>query len=45
MVVAVSDIGAKVEEAMKRADKIERSNSRQTPSEIERDAASAGGND
>ena len=45
VVVAVSDMGAKVEEAMKRADKIEKKELEADAEEIERDAASSGGND
>jgi uncharacterized membrane protein len=43
VVVAVADMGAKVEEAMKRADKIAKKELEADVEEIERDAASAGG--
>jgi hypothetical protein len=42
VVVAVSDMGAKVEAAMKRADKLERKELKADMAEIERDAAAAG---
>src|SRR5437763_9103825 len=42
VVVAVSDMGAKVERAMKRAAKVEEKELRADPAEIEADAASAG---
>jgi uncharacterized membrane protein len=42
VVVAVSDMDAKVEEAMKRAEKVERKELKADTEEIERDAASAG---
>ena len=38
--VAVSDMGAKVEEAMKRAEKLEQKELKADTDEIERDAAS-----
>src|SRR5436190_2866886 len=41
VVVAVSDMGAKVEQAMKRAEKLERKELKADTAEIERDAASA----
>ena len=42
VVVAISDMGAKVERAMKRAAKVEEKELRADPAEIEADAASAG---
>ena len=42
VVVAVSDMGAKVERAMKRAEKIEQKQLKADTDEIERDAAAAG---
>jgi uncharacterized membrane protein len=42
VVVAVSDMGAKVEKAMKRAEKIEQKELKADTDELERDAASAG---
>jgi uncharacterized membrane protein len=42
VVVAVSDMGAKVERAMERASKLEHKQLEADPAEIERDAASAG---
>jgi uncharacterized membrane protein len=42
VVVAVSDMGAKVERAMKRAEKLQQKELRADTAEIERDAASAG---
>src|SRR6187200_2349245 len=42
VVVAVSDMGAKVEEAMKRAAKLEQKELKADAAEIERDAAAAG---
>jgi uncharacterized membrane protein len=45
VVVAVADMGAKVEEALKRADKIEKKELEADVEQIERDAASAGGKD
>jgi uncharacterized membrane protein len=42
VVVAVSDIGAKVERAMARADKVQQKELRADTAELERDAASAG---
>jgi uncharacterized membrane protein len=41
VVVAVSDMGAKVEDAMERADKVERKELKADTEEIERDASSA----
>src|SRR6187455_2503195 len=41
VVIAVSDMGAKVEQAMKRADKLEQKQLKADTAEIERDAASA----
>ena len=41
VVVAVSDMGAKVEQAMKRAAKLEQKELKADTAEIERDAASA----
>jgi hypothetical protein len=43
VVIAVSDMGAKVERAMKRADKLEQKQLKADTDEIERDAASATG--
>jgi uncharacterized membrane protein len=43
VVVAVSDMGAKVERAMKRAEKLQQKELKADTAEIERDAASAGG--
>ena len=43
MVVAISDMGAKVERAMKRAEKLQQKELKADTAEIERDAASAGG--
>ena len=43
VVVAISDMGAKVEKAMQRADKVARKELQADVEEIERDAASAGG--
>jgi uncharacterized membrane protein len=42
VVVAVSDMGAKVEEAMKRAEKLEQKEIKADTEELERDAAAAG---
>jgi hypothetical protein len=42
VVVAVSDMGAKVERAMKRAEKVQQKELKADTAEIERDAASAG---
>jgi len=44
VVVAVSDMGAKVERAMERAAKLEEKELKADTAEIERDAASAGTN-
>ena len=41
VVVAISDMGAKVEAAMKRAEKLEQKQLKADTEEIERDAASA----
>jgi uncharacterized membrane protein len=43
VVVAISDMGAKVEEAMKRAEKIETKELKADTAEIEKDAKAAGG--
>ena len=45
VVIAVSDMGAKVEQAMKRAAKLEQKQLQADMAELERDAASAGGAD
>jgi hypothetical protein len=42
VVVAVSDMGAKVEQAMERAEKLEQKQLKADTAEIERDAAAAG---
>lgn len=45
VVVAVSDMGAKVQRAMKRAAKLQQKQLKADTAEIERDAASAGGSE
>jgi len=43
VVVAVSDMGAKVEQAMRRAEKVQAKQLKADTAEIERDARAAGG--